>query len=61
MRSTCAKLGETEVPPAVQRIVDFLLARNMWFQLSRNREARSCRDAAHKRIRLGHEGIPLCE
>jgi aspartate/glutamate racemase len=52
---------ETDVPPAVQRTIKFVLERNIWFQLSRNREARSCRDAAHKRNRLGHEGIPLCD
>lgn len=50
---------ETIVPVAVQRTIEFLRRRSVWFQLSRNREARSCRDAAHKRNRLGHEGIPL--
>jgi aspartate/glutamate racemase len=53
--------GEAWVPSAVQRTIKFLLDRGIWFQLSRNHEARSCRDAAHKRIRLGHEGIPLCD
>lgn len=51
--------GERNVPKVVQRTIKFLRDRNIWFQLSRNREARSCRDAAHKRNRLGHEGIPL--
>lgn len=51
--------SEPGVPEAVQRTIRFLRERNIWFQLSRNREARSCRDAAHKRNRLGHEGIPL--
>jgi aspartate/glutamate racemase len=47
------------VPGPVERTVRFLAAAGIWFQVSRNREARSCRDAAHKRSRLGHEGIPL--
>jgi len=46
---------------AVQQTIKFLQGRQIWFQLSRNREARSCRDAAQKRNRLGHEGIPLCD
>jgi aspartate/glutamate racemase len=52
---------ETIVPMAVQRAIEFLRRRSVWFNLSRNREARSCRDAARKRNRLGHEGIPLAD
>jgi aspartate/glutamate racemase/prolyl-tRNA editing enzyme YbaK/EbsC (Cys-tRNA(Pro) deacylase) len=51
--------GEEQVPPEVQRTIAFLSERGVWFQLSRNPEARSCRDAAAKRTRLGHQGIPL--
>jgi len=31
----------------------------VWYKFSRNLPAHSCREAAHKRQRLGHEGIPL--
>ena len=47
------------VPVAVQQAEQFLTQLGLWFQLTRNHDARSCRDAAHKRNRLGHEGIPL--
>jgi aspartate/glutamate racemase len=48
-----------DVPLAVQRTAQFLAQRGVWYLLSRNSAARSCRDAAHKRDRLGHVGIPL--
>ena len=51
--------GEIAPPDAVQRAESFLKKLEIWFAFSRNHEARSCRDAAHKRNRLGHEGIPL--
>lgn len=56
-----ALLGRDEVEPpvAVVQTVRFLTARGVWHRLSRNAEARSCRDAARKRRRLGHVGIPL--
>jgi len=47
------------VPPAVRQTVKFLSSKGVWWQLSRNHEAFSCRDAARKRRRLGHEGIEL--
>ncbi len=50
---------DEQVPHAVARVAEFLTRRRVWFILSRNHEARGCRDAAHKRQRLGHEGIPL--
>lgn len=50
---------ETDVPDAVKLTARFLARHGMWFQLSRNGRALSCRDAAHKRQRLGHTGIPL--
>src|ERR1700678_145470 len=50
---------ETRLPDAVVESTRFLVERGIWFRLSRNREAGSCRDAARKRSRLGHTGIPL--
>src|SRR6478672_13616724 len=51
--------GESSVPHAVLQTVGFLNERGVWWQLSRNHGAFSCRDAARKRWRLGHEGIEL--
>ena len=51
--------GEANVPEAVIKSIHLLHDAGVWFQLSRNHDARSCRDAAHKRRRLGKEGIPL--
>lgn len=48
-----------ELPPSVARATAFLIERGVWFDLGRNQEARSCRDAAQKRTRLGEVGIPL--
>lgn len=53
------QVGELAVPKTVVATVELLDDLGIWFRLSRNREARSCRDAAHKRARLGREGIPL--
>jgi len=50
---------EAFVPPNVIRTASFLLSRSVEFCLSRNEEARSCRDAAYKRSRDGQLGIPL--
>lgn len=52
--------GET-MPPAVERCVRRLAAFNAWYQFSRNEPALSCQDAAYKRVRLGHKGIPLSD
>jgi aspartate/glutamate racemase/prolyl-tRNA editing enzyme YbaK/EbsC (Cys-tRNA(Pro) deacylase) len=52
-------LGGEPPPPSVARTAAFLSERGVWHLLGRNREARSCRDAAHKRLRLGERGIPL--
>jgi aspartate/glutamate racemase len=51
--------GESDLPLVVRRTVSFMQRRDVWFAISRNPPARSCRDAAHKRWRLGHRGIPL--
>lgn len=53
------RTGETEIAAAVARTVEYLAGRGIWYQLSRNPRARSCREAAHSRHRLGHVGIPL--
>ena len=51
--------AESTVPIPVTQTIRFFVNRGVWYKLSRNREALGCRDAAHKRWRLGHQGIPL--
>lgn len=51
--------GEIAVPEAVKDTILFFEERDLWFRLSRNRPALSCKDAARKRRRLGAVGIPL--
>lgn len=51
--------GTDDPPPSVAHTAQFLADREVWFVLGRNHEARSCRDAANKRTRLGETGIPL--
>jgi len=51
--------SEKELPAKVKKTIIFFKSHDLWFNLSRNLEARSCRDAANKRNRLGHTGIPL--
>lgn len=53
--------GEADLPHGVKKTIDFFTRHKLWFQLSRNHEAHSCRDAASKRRRLGHVGIPLSD
>lgn len=53
------KKKEKDLPEKVKRTIDFFSTHNIWFTLSRNHEARSCREAASRRTRLGHTGIPL--
>lgn len=50
-----------DMPMPVQRCVHRLQQLGTWYQLSRNDSATSCQDAARKRRRLGHTGIPLCD
>ncbi len=50
---------ESNIPKNVNRVVDYFTKSGISFKLSRNEEAFSCRDAAQKRKRLGHTGIPL--
>ena len=47
------------LPLRVLSTREYMQRYGLWFQLSRNLPAASCRDAAKKRWRLGHEGIPL--
>lgn len=47
------------VPEQVRRCSMRLRALGIWHQFSRNEPATSCQDAARKRNRLGHKGIPL--
>ena len=46
-------------PVNVTSVCHFLSKHSVGFLLSRNSEARSCREARDKRNRLGHVGIPL--
>jgi len=52
-------VGEEIVPEAVRSCALRLHELGLWYQLSRNEPATSCKDAARKRNRLGHKGIPL--
>jgi aspartate/glutamate racemase len=47
------------VPDVVLRCAHRLKELGVWHQFSRNEPATSCQDAARKRNRLGHKGIPL--
>jgi aspartate racemase len=48
-----------DVPHSVRRCAEHLSELGVWHQFSRNEPAMSCQDAAQKRNRLGHRGIPL--
>ncbi len=50
---------ETGVPQVVSDTERFFQKSGLWYILSRNHEARSCKEAANRRSRLGHIGIPL--
>jgi aspartate/glutamate racemase len=52
-------VGAETVPPAVRRCAERLNELGVWHMFSRNSSAMSCQDAARKRNRLGHRGIPL--
>jgi aspartate/glutamate racemase len=52
------EVGEM-LPPSVEKTTQFLSRQGIWHQFSRNHPALSCQDAARKRNRLGHQGIPL--
>lgn len=48
-----------QIPSRVLRVQEFLRENKIWHQLSRNRKATGCREAASVRQCLGQEGIPL--
>ncbi|MCK5058887.1 MAG: aspartate/glutamate racemase family protein [Candidatus Aminicenantes bacterium] len=50
---------ETDLPDGVKKTIGFFIDNKLWFNLSRNVKALGCREAANKRNRLGHTGIPL--
>lgn len=52
------KKGE-KLPKEVFRCAEILMDLEVWHQFSRNPKAMSCQDAAQRRNRLGHIGIPL--
>ena len=53
-------LAEGEiVPEAVRHCAERLANYGVWHQFTRNEPATSCQDAARKRNRLGHKGVPL--
>lgn len=47
------------IPEPVRHCAEILRGIGIWHQFSRNEPATSCQDAARKRNRLGHKGIPL--
>jgi aspartate/glutamate racemase/prolyl-tRNA editing enzyme YbaK/EbsC (Cys-tRNA(Pro) deacylase) len=57
--SDLLRRGEHVVPDAVRRAETFLADAGIWYRLARNSPAMGCRDAAQRRERLGHRGIPL--
>ena len=56
---TLLKDGEAKVPDAVWSVLRLCCDKGTGLILSRNAEAKSCRDACNKRNRLGRIGIPL--
>jgi aspartate/glutamate racemase len=59
--SKCLHRDECEIPPGVVSTIKFFVRNDLWFVLSRNPTVLSCRDAASRRTRLGHLGIPLSD
>lgn len=51
--------GNESVPVTVQHCAEFFAELGIWHIFSQNLPATSCQDAARKRNRLGHRGIPL--
>lgn len=52
-------VGAESLPPGVEHTIRFLSKRGVWFRISRNAPATSCKEAANNRQRLGHKGIFL--
>lgn len=51
--------NEIEMPKKVLKTISFFKLNNLWYNLSRNKDAFRCEDAAKKRNRNGKAGIPL--
>ena len=51
--------SSVQLPASVNRVLEFFQKHKVWFVLSENTRATSCRDAASRRNRLGNMGIPL--
>lgn len=49
------------IPSSVMQVSQFLQSKGVWHLISKNHRVRSCKDAANKRNRLGHTGIPLSD
>ncbi len=52
-------LSDEHIPSNVKAADNLLNRLGVWHLFSRNHEAKSCRDAANKRLRVGSIGIPL--
>ena len=52
-------VGRETAPEEVRHCAERLMEMGVWHMFSRNSQAMSCPDAARKRNRLGHQGIPL--
>ena len=48
-----------EMPETVKALEVFFNKKKLWHHLTQNPKAESCADAANKRSRLGHQGIPI--
>jgi len=59
--ATLLKKDESNVPFRVKESLSFVDRLGLWYIISRNSPATSCRDAAQRRHRLGTEGIPLSD
>ena len=57
--SPITRFSTNELPIPVTQVIGWLQELDVWHLLSRNDKARSCRDAANKRHRLGSIGITL--
>ena len=53
------KENEVDLSKNVKETIKFFVENNIWYILSRNPIVKSCKEAANKRYRLGHIGIPL--
>ena len=50
-----------DYPTSTKKLIDYVVEKKLWYNITWNHEARSCADAANKRNRLGNIGIPLCD